>query len=119
MPSRPILQACRNTTSPEICALSCRPTRAARSRVASWRLRDLDRLAAEILAVQFEQVEGVQENPPVLAPVAQPVEHRQSVAVAGHRLPVEQERSALQGAGGLEDQRKASRPVDPVAGEQA
>src|SRR5262249_56187599 len=63
--------------------------------------------------------EGVQEDPPVLAPVAQPVEHRQSVAVAGHRLPVEQERSALQGAGGLEDQRKASRPVDPVAGEQA
>src|SRR5215472_10962871 len=119
MPSRPILQACRNMTSPgsEICALSCRLTRAARSRVASWRLRISIGSRGEILAVQLKQVEGVQENPPVLAPVAQSVEHRHPVAVAGHRLPVEQERSDLQGAGGLEDQRKASRPVDAVAGE--
>src|SRR5262249_32453287 len=93
-------QACRNTTSPgsEICSVSCRPTRAARSRVASWRLRISIGSRRRALARQLEQVGGVQERPPVLGRVAQSVEHRHPVAVAGHRLPVEQERSDLQGA---------------------
>ena len=70
------------------------------------------------MAVQFQQVKGEQEHGAVLAPVAQPVEHRHAIAVAGHRLAVQEKRARFQGACGLCDQREAVRPVMPIACDQ-
>jgi len=47
------------------------------------------RLAPEIIAVKLKQVERVQKHPPVLAPVAQPVEHRQAVVIARYGLAID------------------------------
>jgi hypothetical protein len=50
----------------------------------------------QVIAVKFDQVEGVKEDVPVLAAVAQPVEHRQAVAVTGNRLAVDQAGRSLE-----------------------
>src|SRR5262245_9336603 len=58
MPSSPILQAWRNTTSASGCAkcsLSCTPGLALRSTEASVALRTFERLAAQVPPVQFER----------------------------------------------------------------
>ena len=49
-------------------------------------LTDLQRIAAQVVAVELDQVEGVQEHGFVVAALAQPVEARHPVVVAGHRL---------------------------------
>ena len=61
-------------------------------------LADLDRLPAQVLTVDLQEVEGEQENGAIGAPVAQPVEARQAVAVVGDRLPVYQRTLSLRNA---------------------
>src|SRR5262245_41153516 len=39
----------------------------------------LDRLAPQVITIKLNEVEGVEEHAPVIAPVAQPVEHRQAI----------------------------------------
>jgi hypothetical protein len=46
----------------------------------------IQRLPAQVLPVQLDQVEGIEEDMPVLAPAAQPIEARHAVPVAGDRL---------------------------------
>ena len=84
---------------------------------ASSRVK-LDCLPPQVVAVQLDQIEDVEEHAPVIAPPPQPVELRHAVPVAGDRLSVDQARAHPERAGGLEDQRKASRPIEAVAGEQ-
>jgi hypothetical protein len=81
-------------------------------------LAALDGLAAQVLTVKLDQVEGVKEDAPVIAPVAQPVEHWQSIAVTGDGLAVDQARRGLERERGTRDQWKAAGPVVPVAGEK-
>jgi hypothetical protein len=52
-------------------------------------LPHLKRVAAEVVAVQFDQVEGVQEDAGVIAPVADAVEAWHLVIVAAYRLAVD------------------------------
>src|SRR5215470_16275966 len=61
MPSRPILQACRNTLSPSWARCSFRrsPEEAPAQQARERRLARLQRLAPQVLAVQFEEVESV------------------------------------------------------------
>jgi len=60
------------------------------------------------------RVEGIQKHPAVLAPVAQPVEHRQPIAVAGHRLAVDQTGAAGKPSDGCGDCGIAAGPVVPL-----
>jgi hypothetical protein len=41
----------------------------------------LDRLSAQIPAVQLQQVEGIHEYAPIIAAIAQPIEHGKSVPI--------------------------------------
>ena len=52
----------------------------------SWRRTG----APQVAAIKFEQIEGVKEDAPVIAPVTQPVELRQAIIVASHGLTVDQ-----------------------------
>jgi hypothetical protein len=56
----------------------------------------VERLAPQVVAVQFDQVEGVEEDVAVMAALAQPVEYRQAVVVASHRFAVDQARDHAQ-----------------------
>jgi len=53
-----------------------------------------------------------------VAPVAQPLEHGESIRVTGHGLAVEQAGACLEPVHGLYNQRIPLRPVVSVAGEQ-
>jgi hypothetical protein len=48
------------------------------------------RLAPQVLAVKFEQVEGAEKYLWAPAHLSQPLEHRQAVVVADHRLAINQ-----------------------------
>jgi hypothetical protein len=52
-------------------------------------LADLERIAAQVVAVQLDQVEGVQEDARIVASVADAIEGCEAVVVAGHRLPID------------------------------
>ena len=63
-------------------------------------------------------------NPPVTAmqPLSassrQRLKTRQAIAITGNRFPIEQERTHLECAGSLGNQREASGPVVAIAGQQ-
>jgi hypothetical protein len=90
-----------------MCSLNRKPTWAVQRN--SLPRPDLERLAAQVLRVDLQQIEGKQEHRAVRPPVAQPVEARHPVPVAGDRFPIDEERAHLQRAGGLSDER---RPAD-------
>jgi hypothetical protein len=71
------------------------------------------------LAVQFEEVEGVEEDMLARRPEPQPFEHREPVLIAGDRLAIDQAGTHLQPVNGLDDERIARSPVVPVPGQQA
>jgi hypothetical protein len=50
-------------------------------------LAALDRLVPQVIAVKFDQVEGVKERAPVIAPVAQPIETWVFACCASARAP--------------------------------
>jgi hypothetical protein len=70
------------------------PTQQARQR----RLAGLERLAPEVLAVELEEVEGVEEDLGRPLPVPQQGKHGEPVLVAADHLAVDQARARLQGA---------------------
>jgi hypothetical protein len=77
MPSRPILEAWRNTMSPgsSMCSLSSKPPALAwRRSLASAALRRSIGSRRRSSPSRLDQVKGVEEDAPVIAPVGQPVE---------------------------------------------
>src|SRR5215469_10008969 len=112
MPSSPILQAWANTVgpSPSICSLKRRPMPA----LARRGLADFKRVAPQVVAVQLDQVEGVEEGVTVMASVANTVERRHAVVVASNRLPIDDAGARAQACQRLHDQREAAGEV--VAG---
>ena len=60
-----------------------------------------------------------QEHGTIGAAIAQAVEARHTVVIAGDRLSVDQARTHAERAGGLGNERVTVRPVVPVAGQQA
>jgi hypothetical protein len=104
MPSNASLQAWRKTTSPgrSMCSLNYRPIWAdQRSNLPSSPFRTSigSRRRSRPLSSSRSKAN---RNRVVLAPIAQPVEHRHAVAVAGHRPAVEQERAHLERTGRVE-----------------
>ena len=51
-------------------------------------LRNLQRVAAQIVAVQLDQVEGVEEHGAVVAAIADAIKLRDAAVVASHRFTV-------------------------------
>jgi hypothetical protein len=70
----------------------------------------------QVIAVKFNQVESVKEDVPVLAAIAQPVEHRHAIPITGDRLAVDQAGARLERERGARDQWEAAGPIVPVAG---
>jgi hypothetical protein len=64
-------------------------------------LAHLQRFPPQVVAIELQQVEREQKHGLIAPPVAQPVEGRHSVPVAGHRLAVEKERPDPQGTRSL------------------
>jgi hypothetical protein len=72
----------------------------------------------QVLAIQFEEVEGVEEDMPTRRLAPQPFEYRGSVPIAGDCLAIDQAGTHLEVASGLGDERKAPGPVDAVPCQQ-
>jgi len=58
-------------------------------------LAGFDGLAAQVLTIKLDEVEGVEEHAPVITSPPQSVEHRQAIAVTGDRFTVDQKTTAL------------------------
>ena len=86
--------------------------------LASVALTHLDRLPAQICAVEPEQVEGVEERPALFLSPSQLREDRQAVLVAAHGLAVDKARADLEVVHRLDDEREARGPVIAAAGNQ-
>jgi hypothetical protein len=104
MPSQPRAQACLNTTPPGSMntLLSTKPDRLVAQQLRQLGLAILDRLAPQIAAVEFEQVEGAEGDAAIMPVSAKKLEVGEPVAVAGDRLAVDQA-----GAGDTEVGRQA------------
>jgi hypothetical protein len=60
------------------------------------RLTDFKRIAAEIVAIHLNQVEGIEERTAVVAPIANVIEAHHAVAVTNHRLTIDDAGSRAQ-----------------------
>jgi len=108
MPSRPILQACAKTVgpSPSICSLNRMPGLGLGHERRERCLADLKRIALQVVAVQFDQVEGVQERAVIMAAVANEIERGEAVIIAGDSFTVDDAGARAQASQRLDDQRK-------------
>jgi|SRR5262245_52150895 len=70
-------------------------------------LADLKRIAPQIVAIQFDEVEGVEEYAPVSALVADEVERGNAVVIAGDSFAVDDAGARAQTSQRLDDQREA------------
>ena len=82
------------------------------------RLARLNRLAAQVGAVQLQQVEGIEEGVHLVPAAAQDVEPGEPALVAAHHLPVDQAGPHLEVVHGLDHEREAVRPVVAAPGNQ-
>src|SRR5262245_5462047 len=77
-------------------------------------LADLKRIAPQVVAVQFDQVEGVQEYAVVSAVVPDEIERGNAVVIAGDSFAIDNPGARAQAGQRLDDQREAAGEV--VAG---
>src|SRR5262249_32386118 len=77
-------------------------------------LADLKRIAPEVVAVQLNEVEGVEEYALVSAVVTDEIERRNAVVIAGNSFAVDDAGARAQAGQRLDDQREATGEV--VAG---
>src|SRR6516162_3532847 len=76
-------------------------------------LADLKRITPQIVAVQFDQVEGVEEYALVSTLVANEIERGNTVVIAGDSFAIDDARARAQACQRLNDQREAVREVVP------
>src|SRR5215813_6912952 len=116
IPSSPILQAWAKTVgpSPSICSLNRMPAPSLGHDRCERGLADLKRITPQIVAVQFDQVEGVEKYALVSALVTDQIERRNAVVIAGDSFAVDNAGARAQASQCLDDQREAAGEV--VAG---
>src|SRR6516162_4424751 len=68
-------------------------------------------ITPQVVAVQFDEVEGVEEGVTVMASVADTVERGNAVIVASNRLPIDDAGARAQASQRLDDQREAAGEV--------
>ena len=71
------------------------------------RLAHFEWIAAEIVAVQFNQVERIEELAGVVSAVTDALEARHSALVAGDGLPIDDAGTRAQSSQGFDDQQEA------------
>src|SRR5262245_48371910 len=108
MPSSPSLQAWAKTVgpSPSICSLNRMPELDLGTIDASVALRTSSG-APQVVAVQLDQVEGVQERTVIMAAVANEIERGNAVVIAGDSLAVDDARARTQACQRFDYQREA------------
>src|SRR5262249_53824171 len=72
-----------------------------------WGLADLKRIAPQVVAVQFNEVEGVEEYALVSALVPDEIERGHAVVIAGDSFAVDDAGARAQACQRLDDQREA------------
>ena len=110
MPSRPILQACANTSGPSSssrCSLKRKPGRRAPEQAGKRRLAHRERITPHVLTIELDQVEGIEEHARIVPPIADAVEARDPVLAARHRLAVDDAGARAQLGERLDDEREA------------
>jgi hypothetical protein len=81
--------------------------RRSREKAAECCLAHDERMAAQIIAVEFDQVEGVEENAIIVVPVTDAVERRYPILAARDRLSVDDAGPGAQLGDRLDDERKS------------
>jgi len=76
-------------------------------------LTDLKRIAPQVVAVQLDEVEGVEEDAPVSALVPDEIERGDTVVIASDRLAIDDAGARAQASQGLGDEREAMGEVVP------
>src|SRR5262249_43558482 len=76
-------------------------------------LAHFQRIAPQVVAIELDQVEGVEEYTPVRALVTHELERGHAVVIASHRLPIEDAGARAQARQRLDDEREA--PGEVVA----
>src|SRR5262245_65011342 len=71
-------------------------------------LAHIERLTSQVVAAQLDQVEDVQEDLAIVASIANPIKHRETVIVAGDCLAVDDARPGAQVRHRLDNQGKRS-----------
>src|SRR6516165_8583491 len=69
-------------------------------------LAHFQRITPHVVAIQLDQVEGVEEGVTVMASVADTVERGNAVVVASNRLPIDDAGARAQASQRLDDQRE-------------
>src|SRR5690349_17533623 len=109
MPSRPNLQACRNTVSPSpsICSLNRTPAPASAKIISSVALRRSK--GARRRSSPFSSItsEGVEEYAFVTMAVANEIERSDAVVISRDCLPIDDAGARTQACQRLDDQREA------------
>ena len=72
-------------------------------------LTDLERVTAQIVAVHFDEVEGVEEDAFVSALVTDEMERGHAVVIAGNSFAIDDAGARAQAGQCLDDQREAAR----------
>jgi hypothetical protein len=72
-----------------MCSLNLMPGSALASTDASVALADFERIAPKVVAVQFDQVEGIEECLAVMPSVADAVEGRDAAVVASDSFAID------------------------------
>src|SRR5262249_37305041 len=108
--SRPSLQAWAKTVgpSPSICSLNRMPGWALATIDASVALRTSSGSRRRVVAVQFNEIEGVEEYALVGALVTYEIERGDTVVIAGDSLAVDDAGARAQACQRLDDQREAA-----------
>jgi hypothetical protein len=74
-------------------------------------LADLKRVTAQVVAVEFDKIEGIQKHAGVVPAVANAVKRRHAVVIARDRLSIDDARARAQAGHRLDDQWEAPRQV--------
>src|SRR5215471_15574872 len=108
MPSRPSLQALAKTVgpSPSICSLNRMPGLALATIDASVALRTSRRIASQVVAVQSNEVEGVEEDALISAVVTDEIKRGDTVVIAGDSFAVDDAGARAQPGERINDQRE-------------
>src|SRR5262245_22813183 len=68
---------------------------------------DLKRITPQVVAVQLDQVEGVQKRSVIVVAIANEIEGGDAVIITGDRFPIDNAGARAQASQRLDDQRKA------------
>jgi hypothetical protein len=74
-------------------------------------LADLKRIAPQVVAVQFDQVESIEEDAVVSAVVTDEIERGNAVVIAGDRLAIDDAGARAEASQRLDGQREATGEV--------